>query len=94
MASDEAMANATTEWTKWEGKLLLFGEVESRSSKALQKKLLGKHSYIILELTIKCTCLISDVQNECDTAKSLFQCLYPSVMTFIIIKLLVSMESS
>ena len=50
---------------------MLFGEVESRSSKALPKKLLGKHSYIILELTIKCTCLISDVQNECDTAKSL-----------------------
>lgn len=45
MTSEVTVANAITEWTKWEGKLLLFGEVESRSSKALQKKLLGKYSY-------------------------------------------------
>lgn len=39
MTSDVTVANAITEWTKWEGKLLLYGQVESRSSKALQKKL-------------------------------------------------------
>ena len=28
-----------TQWAKWEEKLLLSGEAEARSSKALQKKL-------------------------------------------------------
>ena len=36
------VVNALPEWRKWEAKLLLYGEVEAKSSKMLEKKLTGK----------------------------------------------------
>lgn len=42
---DDAISNASKEWSKWEEKLLLYGSVEARSSKALEKKLSGKYMY-------------------------------------------------
>ena len=42
---DGAVTDASKEWIIWEEKLLLYGSVEARSSKALEKKLSGKHMY-------------------------------------------------
>ena len=50
ITSDVVMSNAIMEWDKWEEKLLVYGEVEAKSSRALQKKLLGEYGYNILSL--------------------------------------------
>ena len=39
ITSDVMILNAIVEWAKWEENLLLSGEAEARSRKALQKKL-------------------------------------------------------
>lgn len=59
------------EWKKWEDKILIYGAVEAKISKALEKKLLGKCLADYFAVLIMHT--FSDVEDECTTARALME---------------------